>query len=147
MSMGMEATVFLAALAFVWPFVGALVVAALPAPHSREAAIWMAGIGCALSVIVFMFPSVGGNASGWDDDPVQRAGRVMLAFGLLLLVLENAVQPDRLLRSLPHVCTALAGLACVAPEPAVGLGILELALAWGVFVFTRRPGGPKPGGG
>ena len=147
MSAGIEATVFLAALAFVWPFVGAMVVAALPAPRSREAAIWMAGIGCVLSVIVFMFPSVGGSANGWDDDPVQRAGRVMLAFGLLLLVLENAVLPDRLLRSLPHVCTALAGLACVAPEPAVGLGILELALAWGVFVFTRPAGQAKTGWG
>ncbi|MDN6714730.1 MAG: hypothetical protein L0L41_08965, partial [Acetobacter sp.] len=126
MSAGMEATVFLAALAFVWPFIGALVVAALPAPHSREVAIWMAAIGCGLAVVVFMFPSVGNGASGWDDDPVQRAGRVMLAFGLLLLVLENGIQPDRLLRSLPHVCTALAGLACVAPQPAVGLGILEL---------------------
>ncbi|MCP1212095.1 hypothetical protein [Acetobacter okinawensis] len=147
MSAGMEAAVFLAALAFVWPFLGAVVVAALPAPHSREVAIWMAALGCVLSVIVFTFPSVGGGASGWDDDPVQRAGRVMLAFGLLLMVLENGIQPDRLLRSLPHVCTALAGLACVAPEPAVGLGILELALAWGVFVFTRPAGQAKTGWG
>ncbi|OUJ13092.1 hypothetical protein HK26_12150, partial [Acetobacter okinawensis] len=61
MSAGMEAAVFLAALAFVWPFLGAVVVAALPAPHSREAAIWMAALGCVLSVIVFTFPSVGGG--------------------------------------------------------------------------------------
>ncbi len=147
MSAGTEVAVFLAALAFVWPFVGAVVVAVLPAPRSRDVAIWMAGIGCLLSVVVFMFPTLGGNASGWDDDPVQRAGRVMLAFGLLLLVLENGILPDRLLRSLPHVCTALAGLACVAPEPAVGLGILELALAWGVFVFTRPAGQAKTGWG
>ncbi|MFT8782413.1 hypothetical protein [Acetobacter syzygii] len=147
MSVATQATVFLAALAFVWPFVGAIGVAAVPAPRSREVALWMAGLGCLLSVIVFMFPAIGGNASGWDDDPVQRAGRVMLAFGLLLLVLENGVMPDRLLRSLPHVCTALAGLACVAPEPAVGLGILEVALAWGVFVFTRPAGQAKTGWG
>lgn len=140
MSLGAELTVVLAALAFVWPFVGAVLVAALAAPRSREYAIWVAGIGCALALAVFLFPVSEAAAAGWDDDPVQRAGRVMLAFGLLLMVLESPVLPDRLLRSLPHVSTALAGLACVAPDPAVGLGILVIELGWGVFVFTRPAG-------
>lgn len=130
--------VCLAALAFVWPLLGAALVMSLNTPRSRDVAVWMAGIGCALAVAVFLFPATG--AAGWDDDPVQRAGRVMLAFGLLLSVLESATIPNRLLRGLPHISTALAGLACVTPDPIVGLGILEASLAYGVFVFSRPAG-------
>ncbi|ASL39735.1 MULTISPECIES: hypothetical protein [Acetobacter] len=141
------AGMFLAALAFVWPFLGAAAVCAVSVARSRELAIWMSAIGCVLALAVFVFPASGAVAAGWDDDPVQRAGRVMLAFGLLLIVLENGILHDRLVRSLPHVSTALAGLACVAPDPAVGLGILEAALAWGVFVFTRPAGQARMGWG
>ncbi|MBO1323788.1 hypothetical protein K2X14_01295 [Acetobacter sp. TBRC 12305] len=139
---GLQITVFLAALAFVWPFVGAVIVCVVTAPRARDVALWMAGIGCALAMAVFVFPASGGASAGWDDDPVQRAGRVMLAFGLLLNVLDYApaLAQDRLLRTLPHISTALAGLACVAANPAIGLGIVQVALAWGVFVLARRPG-------
>ncbi|MFT8676294.1 MAG: hypothetical protein ABF990_13265, partial [Acetobacter sp.] len=139
---GLQITIFLAALAFVWPFVGAAVMFAVPPSRARDVALWMAGTGCALAVAVFVFPAGGGASAGWDDDPVQRAGRVMLAFGLLLVVLDYTASfaADRLLRALPHVSTAMAGLACVAPNPAIGLGIVQATLAWGVFVLARRPG-------
>jgi hypothetical protein len=133
-------TVLLAALAFVWPFLGAVGVCLAPVERSRDVALWMAGLGCALAVAVFVFPATGGVSAGWEDDPVQRAGRVMLALGLWVTVLEHGVFRERLLRSVPHVSTALAGLGCVASQAAIGLGILFLALAWGVFVFMRPAG-------
>lgn len=132
--------VFLAALAFAWPLLGAAVVMSLNTPRSREVAVWMAGGGCLLAAAVFLFPATGVATTGWDDDPVQRAGRVMLAFGLLLTVLEANTIPNRFLRGLPHISTALAGLACVTPDPIVGLGILEASLAYGVFVVSRPAG-------
>lgn len=133
-------TVFLAALAFVWPFLGAVGVCLAPTERSRDVALWMAGLGCALAVAVFVFPATGGASAGWEDDPVQRAGRVMLALGLWVTVLEQGVFREKLLRSVPHVSTALAGLGCVAAQATIGLGILFLALAWGVFVFMRPAG-------
>ena len=60
--------VCLAALAFVWPLLGAALVMSLNTPRSRDVAVWMAGIGCALAVAVFLFPATG--TAGWDDDPV-----------------------------------------------------------------------------
>lgn len=141
----MTGPVFLAALAFVWPLLGAALVMATPTVRSREIAVWMAGAGCVLAVAVFLFPATSAAAEGWDDDPVQRAGRVMLAFGLLLTVMENGTLQDRLLRGLPHISTALTGLACVTPDPIIGLGILEAALAYGVFVFSRPAGQARAG--
>ncbi|GAN62785.1 hypothetical protein AA0313_0601 [Acetobacter indonesiensis NRIC 0313] len=141
----MTIPVFLAALAFAWPLLGAAVVMSVSTPRSRDVAVWMAGIGCLLALAVFLFPATGAVATGWDDDPVQRAGRVMLACGLLLTVLESRDMADRFLRGLPHVSTALAGLACVAPDPVIGLGILEASLAYGVFVFSRPAGQARAG--
>ncbi|MBS0959959.1 MULTISPECIES: hypothetical protein [Acetobacter] len=134
----MTASLFFAALSFVWPFLGAVLVAMTGKAQNRRLSLWAAGIACLLSVVVFLNP--GTVASGWDDDPVQRAGRVMLAFGLLMTVLEQKSFQTRLLRSLPYVSVGLADLACITPEPVVGLGLLGLSLVYGVFVIGHAAG-------
>ncbi|MBO6038164.1 MAG: hypothetical protein J6P29_06415 [Acetobacter sp.] len=145
MSISTQITIFLGALALVWPFIGALLVAVVSVDRSRLWALWVAVFGCFLTCLAFMCPtserSVSGNIIAmWQDDSVQRAGRVLLSFGLLLTVLENPPLLNRGIRSLPHVSTALSGVACVAQDPVMGVGILVIELAWGVGVFAWRAG-------
>lgn len=146
MSVSVQLTTFLGALVFVWPFIGALLVAFVAVERSRTWAIWVSVFGCFLTCMAFIFPVSNGVAMGnavatlWQDDPIQRAGRVLLSFGLLLIVLENPPLVNKGIRSLPHVSTALSGVACVIQNPVIGVGILIAELAWGIGVFAWPAG-------
>ena len=145
-SVQIQITTFLGALVLAWPFIGALLVAVVAVEHSRTWALWVSVLGCFLTCMGFIFPVSNGLTMGntvatlWQNDPIQRMGRVLLSFGLLLIVLENPPLINRGIRSLPHVSTALSGVACVAQNPVIGIGILIVELAWGIGVFTWPAG-------